>query len=127
MSKKLIIEIVVILLAITAVGYYGYRRLNEVAYPSCVLSIEEVIRRDFERGKIEGVMVTDEWQTLGEDQEQAIFAEFRSRGLKFDCAQFAHFADGSALLGSKGYIRYRKEDDHVVVRIESDEGYERPY
>ncbi len=127
MSKKLLISVAFILLPILAFGYFVNWKMIEAAYPSCVLSIEEVIRLNLEHGKIEGVMVTEEWQTFGEDQEQAIFAEFRSKGLKFDCKQFAHFADGSALVGSKGYIRYRKENKRIMVRIESEEGYERTY
>ena len=127
MSKKLLIGIVVILLAFMASGYYGYRKLIEAGYPSCVLSIEDVISREFERGAIKGVIVTDEWQTLGEDEEQALFTEFQYTGLKFDCRQFPQFADGSALVGSKGHIRFRKEGRLIRVRIESDEGHERPY
>lgn len=124
MSKIGPIVIVIILLAFTEVGYFGYARLIEAGYPSCVLSIEEVIRQEIERG---GIIVKDEWQILGEDEEQALFTEFRLKGLKFDCKQFARFADGRALIGSRGHIRFRKEGRLIRVRIESDEGYERPY
>lgn len=127
MSTKAIICIIVILLAIIAAGYYGYSQLIEAGYPPCASSIEELIRREFERGAIKGVVASDEWQALGENEEQAIFAEFRSKGMDFDCSQFERFADGSALIGNKGYIRFRKEGSNFRVRIESDEDHEIPY
>ncbi len=127
MSKIGLISIIFIPKAFIAAGYYGYTKLIEAGYPSCVLSIEEVIQQKMDRGDLKGINVTDQWQILGEDEEQALFAEFRSKGLKFDCKQFVRFADGTALVGSKGHVRFRKEGRLIRVRIESEEGYERPY
>ena len=127
MFKKVLIGIVFTLLAFVAAGYYGYRTLIEYGYPSCALSIEEVIRHSLESDRIQGLIVTDEWQTLGESDERALFSEFQSKGLRFDCYQFPQFVDGSALIGDKGYIRFRKEDHFIRVRIESDEAHERLY
>ena len=127
MAKRLLVGIAITALVIAGSFYYAYRQVIELGYPSCALSIEDAISLSIGRGALKGVIVSDEWQTLGEAEERAIFAEFQSAGLKFDCYQFPQFADGSALVGDKGQIRFRKEGKLIRVRIESDEGHERPY
>ncbi len=127
MSKRLLIVIASVFLIIVSFGYYAYKQLVEAGYLSCILSIEDTIGRELGRGAVKGVIVTDDWQTLGEDEEQALFADFRSKGVTFDCYQFARFADGSAFAGTKGQIRFRREGPIIRVRIESDESHKVGY
>ncbi len=126
-KKEIFVGITLICLVFVAIGYYVYNQLVEAGFPSCVLSIEDVIRHEFERGALKGVIVTEEWQTLSEEREQGVFTEFRSTDTRFDCKQFPQFADGSALVGSNGQIRFRREGQITRVLIESDEKHARSY
>ena len=127
MSKRLAIGVALIVIVIATSVFYAHRQLVEAGYPSCALSIEDSISQRLRHGMIDEVVVSDEWQKLSEEQERALFADFRSRGLTFDCVQFPQFADGSALAGDKGQIRFRREGPLISVRIESDENHARPY
>jgi hypothetical protein len=118
---------ILIILALTgAIGggtYYFYQQIEASEYESCVLSIEDGIRKGIANGDIKlKESVTDQWRVLDEDEEQMIFEKFTANGRKFDCKQFSSSEDGSSIRGDSGIIKTKLHGDVLLVRIETNDG-----
>lgn len=120
------LSILMLLGLIGAVGtgaYYFYKQVEASGYESCVLSIEDAIRKGVVSGDIQlKSPVTDRWRVLDEEEEQMIFNKFRSEGRRFDCGRFADSEDGSSIRGDNGMIKLKQHEKLLLVRIETNDG-----
>lgn len=118
---------ILIIIALTGVigggTYYFYQQTEASGYESCVLSIEDGIRKGIVNGDIKlKESVTDQWRVLDEEEEQMIFKQFTANGRKFDCKRFSSSEDGSSIRGDNGIIKTKIYGDVLLVRIETNDG-----
>ena len=121
MRKRATVLAILITAATASCAYLLFERIKEMGYESCVLSIEsefgKALASDLELSR--KLVVTNEWRTLGEEEERVLFDKFIALGRKFDCKQFGEYANGDALREDRGTIDVRRDEQRVHVRIES--------
>jgi hypothetical protein len=124
MTKGFIIFTLAIITAVAGGVYIMFEQIKESGYESCVLSIESALGQALADDPefSQKIPVTNEWRTLGEEEERVLFDKLIAAGRTFDCEQFGEYANGDALRGEKGRINVRKDGQRVRVRIEVNDG-----